>query len=95
MSPTTTFGSEITVDAGGAILAEGKRKVVKARELRSAVVMVFLNKSGLGTTLVKVCLASCHGEGVLNSCLGWRSSRVGRVRFFLAGLLGLPRALHR
>jgi hypothetical protein len=56
ISPTSaTHGGEIIVDTTGAVISDGAMRFEgEIRELGSVVVMVFLNKSGLGSTLVKV-----------------------------------------
>lgn len=61
ISPTSaTHSGEIVVDATGAVISVGTIRVEgEMRELGSVVVMVFLNKSGLGSTLVKVGAVRC------------------------------------
>jgi hypothetical protein len=62
ISPTSaTHSGEIVVDATGAVISDGTRVDGEIRELGSVVVMVFLNKSGLGSTLVKVGWG-CYGR---------------------------------
>lgn len=59
-------GLEVTVDSAGNVVQDGNelgsKKKEESKNIGKAIVQVFLNKSGLGTTLVKVSQSAFHFE---------------------------------